>query len=294
MQHILSAGYDSEAMPIEGPFTPVFERLSLAMSVRSRTLIEGHWGEVSDPNRNQVSLQVDALDVSAAVRVDALWQGSIVAGASSARSRIESLTATWPGTSGIDAEIILALGSLPAAENELEAERRQRLLARWRAAALQPDALSDAFFDEWLASIGAVSVSELMVRLPGLVAAGPMQLGFSAPTETPAARRPLPISAAILVRDQPLDLSGLLADSRVVRDTLDALGAMRPPDAAGASRARLIVVWIIPGSVFDDPDWPGGNAAESAENNNALRLATARRWLAREAIALLALPAHPA
>ena len=294
LQVLLSAAYDTDLLALEGPFQPLFDRFSVGLSMRPRMSIEGRWGEVSDPQHHHIVLQFDATDSASTLRVDALWQGSVNASLGSARSGVDSVSATWPSTAGIDAEIVAALGALPASAADLESERRKRLLARWRAGTLQPDALRDSAFDDWVASVGASSVSELMTLWPGIVAAGSLKVGFSPSVATPPSPQALPISVAILVRDQPIDLGRMLSDSRQVRETLLARGVEQPSDFGFASRSHVVVAWIVPTSVFDDADWPGGDAADSAETKNLKRRTAAQLWLASEAIGLVTPPPRPA
>ncbi len=294
LQQLLSAAYDTDALASEGPYQALFERFSVGLSIQRRTSIEGRWGEVSDPERQRASLHFDSADSASTLHVEALWQGSIVANIGAARSRVESVATTWPSTEGIDTEIVAALGALPAAAADLETERRDRLLARWRAGALQPDGLTDAAFADWVRSVGASSVSELMTLWPGIVAAGVVKVGFSPGVAATPSPQSLPIAVAILVRDQPIDLDRMLSDSHQVRETLLARGIEQASDFGFASRSQVVVAWIIPTAVFDDADWPGGDAADSAETKNLKRRTAAQLWLASEAIGLLSPPPRPA
>lgn len=295
LQQILAAGYEVEPAALEGPLTAVFDRLSLALTVRRRLSIDGRWGTLSDPHSHQAALTLDTTDNSAPLRVDALWQGAIVARLGAAESRIEAVASSWPDIAGIDAAIVAELGALPESAQEREAQRRLHVLRRWRAAALQPEVVNDAALETWLALAGAPSVSQLLQLPAGAapVAAGSMQLAFSPARTGPPAPTTLPVSVAVLVRDHPFELGALLAESRLVRESLETQGANRPSDLPLPVRSRLIVAWIVPADVFDDPDWPGGTTGSSADDNPRRRTA-ARQWLGREGIGLLTLPPHPA
>lgn len=293
LRRVLAAGYDTREVQVDAPLTAVFDDLSMGFSVYPRGSVEGYWGDLSQPHQHPVSLLLSA-GGGTAVRVDALWRGSVVAALNSAVARIDRVSATWPDAAGIDAEIVADLGQLPPTPEALESERRHRFLARWRAATLQPEALTDVVFDSWLRTMGFATVSDLMEHGVGAVAGGPWQVGFSPATLPVTTRRPVPVAAAVLIRDVPMDLSGLLADSRTVRDALQADGANRPGDDSLHRRSGLIVIWIVPDTVFDDPDWPGGADGNSNEVNNAKRQAAASLWLSQEAIAVVALPAHSA
>jgi hypothetical protein len=293
LQQLLAAAYDAEALSFEAPFVPLFERLTLGISLSRRSSIEGRWGELTDPQRNQLLVQWDG-DASPPLRVDALWQGAIAAQVGGAQSRVERVATDWPDVSTIDADIVVALGALPADSAALEAARRTRLLARWRAGALQPAAFTDATLDAALAAVGAATVSELITRDQGTFANATVQVAFSDPQAAPPELKPLPICAAMLIRDAPIDLAGMLADSRRMRELLRTHGVERPPQYAAAGQVPVIVAWVIPAAVFDDPDWPGATDGASAAQQNAQRRLAASSWLTREAIGLMTPPPRPA
>jgi hypothetical protein len=226
------------------------------------------------------------------VRVDALWRGALVAQTVSPMARITQIVTTWSNTGGIDADIVRDLGALPADPVALEAQRRTRVLARLRAGFQQPAALTDAAFDGWLRQLGAGSVGDLIARFSDQLTTSALRLQFSTPTSDPPAQRNLPLSAAILVRNQPLDVAQLLADSKLVRDQLDELGVKSTPDPDSIGRHAVLVVWMVPDITFDDKDWPGGDGAGSASAARQLRRQTAGRWLAREGIGLVTTPVN--
>ena len=76
LEGLLAAASDAETGSFEAPFVPLFERLSLGITLNRRSCIEGRWGELTDPQRNQLLVQWDG-DSNAPLRVDALWQGAI-------------------------------------------------------------------------------------------------------------------------------------------------------------------------------------------------------------------------
>ncbi len=113
---------------------------------------------------------------------------------------------------------------------------------------------------------------------------------FDQPRPVSATARPLPIAAALLIRDATgLSIAQLLADSKTVRERLTPYGVERPPDPTLRLREPVLVVWIVPEALFDDADWPGGNGGGPAQQR-ALRRAAAGEWLAREGIGLVATP----
>jgi hypothetical protein len=292
LEQLALAAYDADAMLIGGPYTAVFDDVSIGLSLPRRGTAEAVWGVAGGGDRREGRVSLFGLGGDGgSVRVDALWRGAVVARAASASARLSSVITRWPDAAGIDDEIIAA-GGLPADPRQLEQARRQRLLARLRAGFRQPDALTDAVLDRWLAQLGATSVGDLMARFANQLGTGTIQIGFSAPSADPPAPRRLPVTVAVLVRDTPLKVATLLADSKLVRDQLRELGVERPPDPDTAARQPLIVAWMIPDATFDDVDWPGGDAGTTPEARRQLRGAAAGRWLAREGIGLVTTPAH--
>jgi hypothetical protein len=102
------------------------------------------------------------------------------------------------------------------------------------------------------------------------------------------------VAAALLVRDAAgFSLAGLLADSRAVAERLAPLGLERPADPTLRLRRPVAVVWVLPSSVFDDADWPGGGAAGLTPiQRRTLRRAAAGTWLAAAGIGLVVTGPH--
>ncbi len=293
LEQLLAAAYDADEVSFDAPFVPLFERLSLGISLNRRSSIEGRWGELTDPQRNLLQVQWDG-DSNAPLRVDALWQGAIAVQVGGSQSRVERVASGWPDVSTIDADIIASLGALPADPAALDLARRTRVLALWRAGALQPDAFTDATLDAQLKFVGAASVSELITRDQREFGNATLQVAFSDPQATAPELKPMPICAAMLIRDAPIDVAGMLADSRRMRELLQAQGAERPPQYSAIGQVPVVIAWVVPATVFDDPDWPGGTAGATAAQNNAQRRLAASRWLSREAIGLMTPPPRPA
>jgi hypothetical protein len=271
---------------LSGPYAGLFDEFQMGVPIARRATIDGHWGSIAGMERTEVQLALAGVGRASTVRVDALWRGSVVARTSPANARIRQVRSAWPDSDGIDSEIVTALGSLPEDPAALERERRTRFLGRVRAAFDHPAAFTDAWFDDWLQRIGAQSVGDLMARFRGQLLTGALQIAFADPAETPPSPKALPLSAAILIRDAPLSIADLLAESKMIREQLLEAGVERARDQSMSRRAPLVVVWIVPSSIFDDADWPGGDVAG--------RRRTAAAWLGAEGIAVAALPKHPA
>jgi hypothetical protein len=291
LEQLALTAYDTDAMLLGGPYTAIFDELAIGLTVPRRAVAEAAWGPVTGSDRREGRWTLLGVGGDTGVRVDALWRGAVVARATSPLSRIERVLTAWPSPAGIDEEIVAALGSLPAAPDALEAERRTRLLARLRAGFRQPAALGDQVLDAWLRDLGVGSVGELLDRFSNQLGIAALQISFSAPSDDVPAPRRLPIAVAILIRDTPLQLAQLLADSKLVRDHLRELGVERAREPGTAVRQPLVVAWMVPDATFDDEDWPGGTPGTPDARRQARR-AAAGRWLAREGIGLVTTPAH--
>ena len=287
LERLAGAGYDTEAMSVEGPFQPVFDEFRLGFAVPKVGSVEGSWSPSGGSERVDARFVVTGVGSDAMVRVDALWRGAIVARTVLATTRVSDVVTAWPSLGTLDAEIEADLGALPPDPALREQERRTRFLQRMRDALDQQDALNDARFDAWLASVGAASVSDLVTRFQGTLHGGAIQVTFApAPAEAPTPR-PLPVAVAVLVRDMGFSLADLLAESKMVREQLRPHGLERRTDPAMRIRTPLLVAWIVPESVFDDADWPGGASGMNPGQRRAARLAQAGQWLAGEGIGLL-------
>lgn len=292
LAQIAAAGYGQDALTLDGPYSAVFDELSVGVSLARRTAVDGTYGAITDPARHELHFWLAGNGPGTTVRIDALWRGAVVARRLPADARIVSAEAAWPDASGIDAAIVAALGALPSDPAALEHERRTRFLARLRALMHAPDTLTDARFDALLASADVLSVTELFDRFRGQELLGALQIKFNPPdVERASTPRPLPVTAAIFVRDQPVHVSELIADSKQVRAALVELGVERARDAT-TDRAPVLVLWIVPETLFDDNDWPGATDGSAADKRLQRRRAAAA-WLAPEGIAVAVMPKHP-
>jgi hypothetical protein len=290
LEAIATAAYGEDTASLEGPFQPIFEELTLGLAIAGRSTVDGWWTDSA--GRHEGRFVIAGLGREPAARVDAFWRGAIVARVSPATGRIVEAISAWPDPSGIDDEIIADLGALPVDPIALEGQRRDRYLARIRAQLRQPDAFTDVIFDEWLQRVGAASVGDLVTRFRGIIATGTLKLRYSDPSSVRPSPRELPLAAAVMVRAAPISLADVLFQSKLVLEQLREAGLERASDLDVSSRARMLAVWIVPETVFDDADWPGGTTGTPAERRLARRRAAAG-WLAAEGIAFAVTPAHP-
>ena len=290
LEQLVAAGYDTDALPVEGPFAPLFDEFRMSFFAPQLGSVDGVWNPVGRVDRTEAQFRLSGFGDGMPLRVDAFWRGGVVVRAAPATSRIEDVTTDWPSLAGIDQEIAATPGGLPADPATLEGARRQRLLTRLRAGLSQPDAFTDTAYDIWLAEIGAISTGDLLARFAGAVQPGGVRVTFSPPAAVAPSSLPLPIVAALLIRDNGFSVAQLLAESKVLRDRLTASGLERPPEARLPRRQPLLVVWVISETVFDDPDWPGANSGPPTAARR-LRRQAAGAWLAREGIGLVAVTA---
>jgi len=284
LEQILAAAYDIQ---VQGPFNALFDQFEMGYALSQQGIIEGMWGGVGSPDRMQARLLTANLGGTPPGRIDALWRGAIVARVAPANSRITAAETRTPDLENIDADVVAALGALPGDPLLLEQERRQRVLARIRATLDQPDAFTENSFDRWLATVGAASTGDLLARFRMTAYSSAMRVAFA--PSAPLAPTPirLPITAAVLVRDSAnLAIGQWLADSKTLAERLQNTGIETPHDPALRPRHAVLVIWIVPDTLFDDADWPGGGAGNAAAQR-AIRRAAAGTWLAREGIGLV-------
>jgi hypothetical protein len=282
---LVEAGYDAATLAVEGPFSPVFDEFRLGPPSRPAAHVDGAWSPIGSVERTEIQLRVPGLGLDGVGRVDAVWRGAIVARVVTAGGTVAGVAPAWPDPSGIDQEIVEESGTLPADPVALEAARRTHLLARIRAVAAQPDAVTEAALDAWLARLGVAGVGELLDGAPGGGAGGVVQVAFD-PGPATSVPRPLPLTALLLVRDAGFSVADLVAETNVLREVAATLGLERPADATLPRRVPVLVVWVVPPEVFDDQGWPGGTSG-TPEERRASRRAAAGTLLAREGIGLV-------
>lgn len=286
LANLVEAAYDTEAMPVSAPYAPVFDEFRLGYSAPPSATIDGDWMGTDGANRTELRLRLHGLSHTPLLRIEALWRGELVVRTAPARDRVESVEVAVPSFD-VDPDIVADLGSLPTDSGQLETERRIRVLARLRAGLNQPAALTEDHLDRLLVGVGAGSVGELVTQMVGQAQAGAVQIRYTAPANTPLTARPLPFAAAVLVRDAGFSLAELLVQSRLVRARTEELGLELPVAPEVRQRHRMVVIWMVPSTVFDDEDWPGGTTG-TAEQKRAARFAQAGQWLANEGVGLVA------
>jgi hypothetical protein len=279
---VAAAGYDHPEL--EGPYTAVFEQVDVAVDVTPPARVEGTWQRLGDTVPVELRLTVSGRPETASAQPTALWRGAVVARVVAANTPVTAATAVPVDAFQVDAAVVGALGSLPSDPAELEAARREQLRAMLTTATGLSVLADDEQLSRWLELVGAGSVSAWLAvgsgeRSPELVH---VAFGRGADATTP---RRLPLSVAVLARGAPTSLAGLLADSALLRRRLEEGGYAPAPDPALRQRFPVVVAWVMPASVFDDADWPGGDTG-SAEERRSARRAAAAAWLAERGIAI--------
>lgn len=288
LEQLITAAYNTDLLTVEGPYQPIFKEFRLGVLISNLGTVEGIWNAVGGVDRVEARFHTSGLGQNSLIRVDALWRGDIVARTVPTTSRITKVEAKWTDAGTVDAEIVAALGNLPTNSQTLEQERRTRFLTRIRSALNQPMSFTDELLDKWLFSVGATSVSDLITRWQGTVHSSAVQVTLSSPEPAPPSPKALPITAALLIRDAGFSVAQLLMESKMLREQLEKQGLERSPDPSLPLRHPLLVVWVVPATIFDDADWPGGTAGMTPEAMRDARRVKAGQWLAQEGIGLVA------
>ncbi|MFO0750680.1 MAG: hypothetical protein U1F43_34175 [Myxococcota bacterium] len=275
---VAAAAYEADRMPLQGPYTAVFDNVALTPHLAPRAAGEVRWSQGDGSLRGDGSVRIDGLGDDG-LRASALWRGAIIARANPAASRIETAEVAWPDLGALDAAVTARLGSLPLDADTLERERRAEVLTRIRATLTRPDAMDAARLDGLLRHAGTRSIAELLA--PSSRRPATLRLTFSDPGG-PALASPiaLPLAAAIFIRDaqaRDFSLEALLALTKRAQARFEESGAEAPAAAALPRRQPIAAIWVVPAAWFDDAHW--------GSNDRTTNLRAAARWLAAEGIA---------
>jgi hypothetical protein len=288
LEQLIDAAYGLDDTGAQKPYTPVFDEFRLGVATPRVGALDGVWKPAGSAEPVEARFHMDGIG-DGSDRVDAYWRGSIVARFRVGGEPVVAADGEQVDLSGIDDDIVADLGALPADPPALEAARRERLRERLQAAAGDPGVVTDAMVERWLAAVGASSAGDLLAAARGTQGPFGVAVRFAEPGDVAAAPAPLPIAAVLLIRDGISSLADLLAESKRIAERLRPLGLEPATEGSPRPRHRMLVVWVVPDSTFDDTDWPGGTSAVSAEQR-AKRRASAGRWLAAEGIGLVATP----
>jgi hypothetical protein len=286
LEGLLDVAYDTTSMPVDGPFSAIFERVDLVPAPPREATVEGSWGSPGMPGGSDARFLVTGIGIGATARVDAVWRGAIVARMVPPTGEIIEVDARTIDLGGVDEDIITDLGALPADEAALEVQRRARLRERL-AASVGPNAtITDRALDAWLEQFGASSAADLLGGQAGMDAGVGVRVRYAPPGVAQPQPLPLPFVAVLLIRDAGFAVADLLAESASARQWTASMALDRPVPATLPVRNAVPVVWVVPIEVFDDDGWPGA-AAGNANERRRLRRAAAAAWLAREGIGLV-------
>lgn len=257
LAQIVQAAFDVVAFPVQGPYALIVDTLDLGLEVARPALVHGSYTATPGAMPADLRLRIDGFSPAQPLRVDALWRGALIA---RQMWQDDSIIAAGGGFTpqNIDRAIIADLGALPASPAALEAERRRRLLVRLRLNAMVPNAIDDAALGQMFATAGVADAASLLAAR-GNAELGAFRISFSAAAAAPPVPVSLPVTVAVLARDAPLQLSALLAESRSIRAALADDPSVQPAAAAIRRRTPILVLWTIPATLLDDPDWPGAD-----------------------------------
>lgn len=283
LDQILSAAYDVDTLPVNAPFSAVFDRFRLGYAETYSVHGEGQlYGRHGDAGR--VTLTLADWQPGQVVQADAFWRGAVIARSAHDDSVIELLDFDWSVLSKVDAAAAAANGGeLPSDPRALEAARRTALVALLKDDMQSPDALTDARLDRLLGNVGAAGVSDLLENRAGRPAH--LGIGFSEPAGMPPRQRRFPVAAALLIRER-FAVADLLLESKLLRHRLAEAGVETPRPQTLPLRHPLLVIWVVTARLFEDEDWPGATAGMNPSQRLAARRARAGQWLAREGIGL--------
>jgi hypothetical protein len=282
LQHVLAAAYDTGSLSPEGPYEATFEGFRVGVFTPTVVQLDGGWSALGSSERVEAHFELRRAHASGLPRVDATWQGTVIARTSVVSDLVEAVTSRWPGLHELDAD----LTDLPSDPAALEQARRGALLARLRSGAALPEAIDDAFVDQLLARAGVGTVAALSARSRSGAAAGALRISMAQPSEPQLSPRPFPVAVALMVRRGMEALSDLLAEAKAIQAAL-ASHLERPRDPQLRPRNSLVVGCVVPAAVFDDADWPGAEPDVPTDVARIARRVAAADWLAPEGIAFI-------
>ena len=263
LKNVVKASYGLEDAVIQGAATPTFSAFTLGGL---------------DPDDSEGASELPA----PALRIDALWRGSIRLSASFPKSEVLSVQAGGLSLAGLDDDVAAANGGVLPSDDALEAARRTELRNRLDALVDHTEAATDDVIDAWLASAGATSVGQLL-EADDTVPLSELKIRFSPPLGGGAfTQMDFPVAVSVAIRDPNSPGSGLVEIISGVRRLQSSLrrAGFEPKNASEAGgHGRAVIALLVPDDWFDDTDWPGANKAD--------RINQASAWMAQEGIALV-------
>lgn len=277
---VATVAYDLDPTLATTPATAVFDRFDLAVPLGSHVSATAQFRRTGEPIPWEVAANWDTGAVPPPA-ADAVWVGSVVVRTAIVTDTIVDVSTAQPD---LDAAFAAALAALPTTATPDQI----RAALRGAAATVDSPPLTDTELDGLLAAFAAGSTD---VRVLGRTVGGRETL-VTGLRMSPAGQDPAPAPVAL-----PVVVSFLVADAATTPRTLlqgtvaARLGAARYPAAAApagapARRHDRLVCWVVPGSLFDDPGWPGGASGTTAQQR-AARLTAARSWLAGQGVAVV-------
>ncbi|EKV27270.1 hypothetical protein C882_1772 [Caenispirillum salinarum AK4] len=220
--------------------------------------------------------------------VDLLWRGAVTASTRRERAVVGVRTSPAVRITDLDSDLP---DPPPADPQALDRARRAALLARLRAAAIDPDAMTEAVIDGWVRKMFADSLSQALARAHDHgVPLHQIALSFApVPGSDVARARRFPVAAAVLIRDPTqagFRLSDFLRASHTVLEQMQVQGVEPPEGDEDLPKGRPVVLWLVPEDWFDDEAWPAGENAAAPEAARLARITHATSWLAGQGIAL--------
>lgn len=260
---MVDTAFDTSTANVAGPYALDVEQLDLGVEIPRTATLEGTYEQAPGTLPGMLRLRVGNLQLGETLRVDSLWRGQLIARIITSDNRITAVSGGF-ALLDLDRAIEAALGALPVGV-ALETERRKELLKRLKAGALLPDVIDDAALNHMLAAAGVSSLADLVAQ-QGVANLGALRIRFtSAPeVEPPPVPVRLPVTVAVLVHNTLDGLSTLFAKGRAIAAALAMDPAAQPAAAQLTRRVPILQCWFVPGTLFDNADWPGATAAARA------------------------------
>lgn len=264
LKNIVKAGYTLHEAALQGAASPRFAGFTLGGL---------------DPEETE-----DPADLPPpALRIDALWRGSIRIAASFPKAEITGLSEGRLSLDGLDASVAAANGGVLPTGAGLEAGRRAELVRRLAVLARHPRSATPEVIEAWLATAGAATVADLL-EAEGTVPLSGLRIEISPPLGGGIfSQMDFPVAVAVLIRD-PADpgmrLTEIVAATRRLEARLRKAGFEPKQHSEAGGQGKAVTALVVPEAWFDDTDWPGGT--------RAARITAAGAWMAREGIALVA------
>lgn len=286
LKNILSAAYDINKSPVNGPYSAVYDEFVFGYIDFNVCRSEGKLSNYNNSEFTDVVLRFTDITGSNDVVTDILWRGSIVARSSASESVIDLVNFEWKSLSRVDASVIASNGSLPSDEVVLESERRSHLIDIIKENSTDPTVVTDSLLDRFLQSHNVASLSDLLEKSSEIYPAN-VSVRFTDDQGVPPIAQQYPISGLIVICEDDFSIRDKLVKTKLLRERMQRAGIEKPEVKHLFPKNTLVIIWIVNEEIFDDQHWPGGDTGMSTAARRIARKTSAEKWLAEEGIGLV-------